>query len=214
VAFGDSLTFGYRSPTWEDENPLPTPYTAFLEARAERMLKQIGTSGLVVEFVNRGVVGELTEDMLKRFDRDVVRLRPDVVIVLGGSNDLGWGLDPHIVAKNLVQMVDGALAHGIQPVACTVPSVLGFDEGIHPRLQLNGLIKEYSAERRVVCVDLFSATSDSAGRLKTDYSNDGLHLSAAGYEAMGEAIFSGAVSGTIRAWLGDAGSPGSDARHL
>jgi acyl-CoA thioesterase I len=199
VAFGDSLTVGYRSPTLEDEQPLPTPYTAFLKRKTERMLLQRGATGVKVDFLNRGVVGELTEGMLDRFDRDVLAPGPDSVIILGGSNDLGWGLEPKLVAENLSRIADKALTQGIQAVTCTVPSVLGFDEGIQPRLQLNGLIKKYSVDHGVVCVDLFSATSDPTRRLRREYSNDGLHLSAAGYEAMAEAIFSGAVIGILRA---------------
>jgi len=197
VAFGDSLTVGYRSPTREDPEPVPAPYTSFLRRETEKLLGRDGASLLRVEFVNRGIVGELTEEMLDRFDRDVLGPRPDVVIILGGSNDLGWGVAPRVIAENLQQLVDGALESGIQPVTCTVPSVLGFDEGIRPRLELNGLIKEQSLDHGVVCVDLFAATSDSAGRLRDEYSNDGLHLSALGYEAMAEAIFSGAVNGIV-----------------
>jgi len=197
VAFGDSLTVGYRSPTVEEEEPLLAPYTAFLKRRTERMPELRGAGNLEVEFLNRGVVGELTEDMLDRFDSDVLRPEPHSVIVLGGSNDLGWGVQPQDIAENLAEMTDRALSHGIQPVACTVPSVLGFDEGIQPRLRLNGLIQRQSEDRHVVCVDLFSATSDPTGRLRDDYSNDGLHLSVAGYEAMGEALFSGAIRGII-----------------
>jgi lysophospholipase L1-like esterase len=197
VAFGDSLTAGYRSPTWEEEQPRPTPYTGFLKKRTDEMLEKRGVVGLMVEFLNRGVVGELTEDMVERFDRDVVEPRPDSVIILGGSNDLGWGLEPPLVAGNLAKMTGEALTEGIRPVTCTVPSVLGFDEGIQPRMQLNRLIKRYSIDHGVVCVDLFSATGDSAGRLRKDYSNDGLHLSVAGYEAMAKAIFSDAVRGIV-----------------
>lgn len=202
-AFGDSLTVGYLSPTLGDEQPLPRPYTEFLSAKTKKMLIGRRAPSLRVEFLNRGVVGELTEDMLDRFDSDVVGPHPDVVIILGGSNDLGWGLEPPMVAANLGRMVDEALANGIQPVACTVPSVLGFDEGIQPRLWLNRLIKEQSSDRGIVCVDLFSATSDSAGRLRMEYSGDGLHLSAAGYEAMAEAIFSGAIDELISKRLGE-----------
>jgi lysophospholipase L1-like esterase len=197
VAFGDSLTVGYRSPTGEDSEPMPTPYTAFLKRKTEKMLEREGSSRFRVTFVNRGVVGELTEDMLSRFDREVMESRPDAVIILGGSNDLGWGLEPPVIAGNLMQLVDQALTAGIQPVTCTVPSVLGFDEGIRPRLELNRLIQKQSSDRGVVCVDLFTPTSDSAGRLRAEYSNDGLHLSAAGYETMAEAIFSGAVNGIV-----------------
>ena len=197
LAFGDSLTVGYQSPKSEDEWPRSTPYTRFLKDKTEKTLGRTAAVGLRVEFVNRGIVGELTEDMVDRFNRDVIEPRPDVTIILGGSNDLGWGLEPQSVASNLAEMYGEALGHGIQPVACTVPSVLGFDEGIQPRAQLNQLIEKCSAELGVICVDLFSATSDPTGRLREEYSNDGLHLSPLGYEAMAEAIFFGAVSGIV-----------------
>lgn len=168
------------------------------------MLDQRGAVDLMVEFLNRGVVGDLTEDMVKRFDRDVLRSQPDAVIILGGSNDLGWEHEPQSVAKNLVKIYDEALVHRIQPISCTVPSVLGFDEGVQPRLQLNQLIKKYSAERGIVCVDLFSATGDSlTGRLKEEFSDDGLHLNPLGYETVAEAIFSGAVSEIVSKRMGE-----------
>ncbi len=197
VAFGDSLTVGYRSPSLGDEFPKPTPYTEFLKERIEKM-PDLDTAGAPrVEFLNRGVVGELTQDMLGRFGRDVVEVEPDFVIVLGGANDLGWGVEPQRVAGNLVEMYREAVRHRIRPIACTVPSILGFDEGIPPRLVLNRLIKEYSAEHSQVCVDLFTATCDSTGRMKKECSNDGLHMNARGYETMAEVIFFEAVQGII-----------------
>jgi len=202
VAFGDSLTVGYQSPTEDEEFPKTAPYTAFLSNRVDGMLSE-RAPGFRVEFLNRGIVGELTDDMVDRFGRDVVGLRPDAVIILGGSNDLGWGTGPSPVAENLAGMYDEALNNDIQPVACTVPSVRGYDEGIPPRLQLNGLIRDCSESRGIVCVDLFTATADSAGRLQEEYSNDGLHLSHLGYEAMAEAIFSDAVRGMIDGYLED-----------
>jgi lysophospholipase L1-like esterase len=204
VAFGDSLTVGYQSQIRGDEWPQSTPSTEFLKEKTEKMLDQRGAVGLRVEFLNRGVVGELTEDMVKRFDRDVLRSESDAVIILGGSNDLGWEREPQSVARNLTKKYDEAVLHRIQPVSCTVPSVLGFDHGIQPRLQLNQLIKRYSVERSIVCVDLFSATGDSStGRLKGEYSDDGLHLNPLGYETMAEAIFSGAVSRMVSKRLGE-----------
>lgn len=204
VAFGDSLTVGYLSPTVGDDWPQPVPYTRFLRRKADALLRSAGNAALNVdlEFLNRGVVGELTEDMLNRFNRDVIEIRPDTVIVLGGSNDLGWGLGPQSVASNLTAMYDDALRNEIQPVSCTVPSVLGWDDGIEPRLRLNELIKERSADRGIACVDVFLATSDPSGRLKTNYSNDGLHLSEVGYEVMADAIFSEAISAVVSKRLG------------
>ena len=205
VAFGDSLTVGYRSPTEDEEIPQPVPYTTFLSKKVEALLGK-GRAGLRVDFLNRGVVGELTDDMVDRFGRDVLGPRPDAVIILGGSNDLGWGMEPSSIAENLTGMYNEALEKGIRPVACTVPSVRGFDEGIQSRLLLNELIKRYTGAIGVVCVDLFTATADSAGRLREEYSNDGLHLSPLGYEAMAEAIFSDAVRGMVEDYLESVGT--------
>jgi acyl-CoA thioesterase I len=200
VAFGDSLTVGYRSPSWDEEFPQPVPYTTSLSIKVEKMLRERAAT-VRVEFLNRGIVGELTEDMVDRFGRDVLVPRPDSVIILGGSNDLGWGVEPSSVAENLSSMYDEAVKNGVRPVACTVPSVRGYDEGIPPRLQLNGLIKRQCGEIGVACVDLFLATSDSEGRLREEFSNDGLHLSQLGYETIAEAVFSGAVRGMIEGYL-------------
>jgi lysophospholipase L1-like esterase len=126
------------------------------------------------------------------------------MIILGGSNDLGWRREPQSVARNLTKMYDEALLHRIKPVSCTVPSVLGFDDGIQPRSQLNQLIEKYRVERSIVCVDLYSATGDSlTGRLRAGYSGNGLHLNPLGYETMAEATFSGAVSGMVSKRLGE-----------
>ena len=178
--------------------PRPAPYTEFLKGRIEKMPDLDTADPPRVEFLNRGVVGELTEDMLGRFDRDVVKVEPDFVIILGGSNDLGWGVASQSVAWNLAEMYREAVRHGIRSIACTVPSVLGFDEGIPPRLVLNRLIKKYSAEHDQICVDLFTATCDSlTGRLREEYSNDGLHMNVRGYETIAEVIFSEAVRGIV-----------------
>jgi len=200
VAFGDSLTVGYQSPTEDEELPQAIPYTTFLSKKVEAFLRN-RAAGFGVDILNQGIVGELTDDMVDRFGRDVLRFRPDAVIILGGSNDLGWGMEPSSVAENLAGMYDQALKNRIRPVACTVPSVRGYDEGIKPRLQLNELIKRHSGALDVACVDLFTATADSTGRLRGKYSNDGLHLSSMGYEAMADAMFSEAVRGMIEGYL-------------
>ncbi|TLY22944.1 MAG: hypothetical protein E6K68_01725, partial [Nitrospirae bacterium] len=80
VCFGDSLTAGFQSPTAECPDCQETPYGRFL---AERL----GDRGQVQI---SGVCGELTAEMVERFERDVVRHRPAWVVILGGTNDLGW----------------------------------------------------------------------------------------------------------------------------
>ncbi|MBF0591129.1 MAG: hypothetical protein HQL02_03470, partial [Nitrospirae bacterium] len=103
VAFGDSLTVGFQSPTYESPWYQETPYTDFLN----QMLSER------ITFVAKGISGELTEEMVRRFPGDVLAARPDYVIILGGSNDLGWGMQPTVVMQNLYTMYTMAQEAGI-----------------------------------------------------------------------------------------------------
>jgi lysophospholipase L1-like esterase len=191
VALGDSLTVGFRSGVGLFCEQEPTPYTDTL---TDRIRRDFADGAFSVEVVNKGVNGDLTEQMLSRFDSDVLHLSPKIVIVLGGSNDLGWGLAPTEVFSNLLQMYTLSLKSAITPIACTVPSVLGFDAGIPPRLELNELIRRHCQRMQLRIVDLFSVTMHQDTRcLDPRYSSDGLHLSAEGYEKMGEAVYEEAL---------------------
>ena len=197
VALGDSLTFGFRSYGLFGDVEGSTPYTDFL---VDHIRRNFPCSSLTVEIVNKGIIGELSEQMLARFDSDVVRLSPTVVIVLGGSNDLGWGLAPKEIFMNLRQMYELSLKNGITPIACTVPSILGFDAGIPPRIALNRLIQEHCRKVKIHCVDVFRATLDQAtSRLASRYSSDGLHLNAEGYRKMSAAIYQEGLRPILRA---------------
>jgi len=145
-----------------------------------------------VEVLNKGVNGDLTSGMLERFSKDVVDEKADYVIVLGGTNDIGWGLDLASITRNLTNMYDSARNHGIGAVACSVPSILGFDELIPPRIALNRAINAETEKRKTLFLDLFTATSDRRNnRLLEDYSADGLHLNSKGYELIGKYVFDG-----------------------
>jgi lysophospholipase L1-like esterase len=138
--------------------------------------------------------------MLDRFDSDVARLSPRVVIILGGSNDLGWGLAPKEVFLNLSRMYELSLENDIAPVACTVPSILGCDEGIPSRVELNNLLQEHCRDMGIRCVDLFSALLEqTSSRLALLYSSDGLHLNSEGYRKMGAVIYEEGLLPILRA---------------
>lgn len=180
VAFGDSLTVGYQIPSAENPRGLSTPYADFLS-------EILGPSA---EIAVRGIVGELTGEMALRLQEDVLTRRPDYAIILGGTNDLGWGARPEEVARNLVLIYERCRAAGVTPVAVTVPSTRGFDDGIPPRVILNRLILDYCRSKPQSVVDLFSATVEPETlRLADRYSNDGLHLSTAGYRLLAENLY-------------------------
>lgn len=181
VAFGDSLTVGYQSPTTENPFYLETPYVDFISEKVYASQ---------IEFIIKGISGELTEEMLRRFNRDVIALKPDYVIILGGANDIGWGIKIEVIRDNLFSMCDMALNAGIAPILVTVPSIRGFDSLIHPRKVLNNEIIDYCTSRSIIYIDYFKASAESDTlRLKSIYSNDGLHLSTAGYKLLGEMLY-------------------------
>jgi acyl-CoA thioesterase-1 len=188
VALGDSLTVGETGFGVSDSDEF-TAYPRYLEILTRQHLTSL-QSEMEVNVLNKGINGDLTSGMLERFSRDVVDEKADYVIILGGANDIGWGFDTAIIAHNLTSMYDVALSEGIGVVACSVPSILGLDELIPPRLQLNRMIRNEAEKRSITFVDLFSATADpETNRLLEGYSGDGLHLNPDGYREMGRCIF-------------------------
>jgi len=201
VALGDSLTTGFQAYDPFGNIEISTPYTNIL---IDRVKGDFQSSVLRVEIINRGAVGELTEQMLARFSYDVIQLSPKIVIVLGGSNDLGWGLSPGEIFSNLRDIYDLSLKGRIVPITCTVPSILGFDEGIPPRKALNSLIMRQSREYGLRCVDLFNALAEhDTGRLAPQYSADGLHLNTEGYRKMGDVIYEDGLRPVIHSTVED-----------
>ena len=180
VCFGDSLTAGFQSPTPDCPDLLETPYGRYLENRLQ------GRARVHVS----GICGELTDEMIHRFERDVLIHKPAWTVILGGTNDLGWERRPSEIMRHLTAMYEQAAAAGVRPVAVTVPSIRGFDDHINRRCELNALIAGYCAGHAVPYVDLFAATAEpETGRLALPYSNDGLHLATAGYELLGGLLY-------------------------
>ncbi len=191
ICFGDSLTAGYQAPTPLHPQGSETPYGTYLQQWL----------GPAVEVRISGICGEVTGEMAMRFRQDVLTPRPRYVILLGGTNDLGWNAHPREIMRNLVKMYEASLAEGITPVLVTVPSIRveagGSPEGqawvqdhLDRREELNGLIAQYAERKRLPCVDLFAATAEDGSRqLAPQYSNDGLHLTTAGYRRLAELLF-------------------------
>jgi acyl-CoA thioesterase-1 len=209
VCFGDSLTLGYQSPTLRSPSVQNIPYGNYVQ-------EWLGDRGRVLV---HGVCGETTQDMQLRYQEDVLDHLPQVVIILGGTNDLGLGISATAIIGNLRFFYEQAQAHGILPVAVTVPSLRDdvgqnevFEKGqslreitptveraIALRVVLNQSIKELSCERHIPVVDWFAETCEVGTQvLASEYSNDGLHLNTMGYGKLAELVWKQALEDLLK----------------
>jgi acyl-CoA thioesterase I len=143
-------------------------------------------------YVNRGISGQTTPQMLVRFRQDVIDLKPRVVVVLAGTNDIAENTGKTTlkeIGNNIASMSELARANGIAVVLCSVLPASDFPW--HPGLEpapkvkaLNAWIKEYAAKSGLVYVDYYSRMVNSEGGLKAELSPDGVHPNRAGYEIM------------------------------
>ena len=147
-------------------------------------------------YINRGIDGQTTPEMLVRFRQDVIALHPEIVVVLAGTNDIagvtGRTLNEDIEA-NYASMSELARAHGIRMVFASVLPVHNYTHNaeesfaLRPReriLALNQWLKDYCAKNGLVYLDYFSALVDEGGMLKRALADDGVHPTDAGYKIM------------------------------
>jgi lysophospholipase L1-like esterase len=142
-------------------------------------------------YVNRGISGQTTPQMLIRFRPDVLALKPKAVVILAGTNDISGNTGPTTLEEiegNLTSMAELAKAHGIKVV---LSSVMPVTDAIRPQTErrppekiraLNTWIKDYAAKTGAVYLDYYSAIVDDKGMLKTELTYDGLHPNDAGYD--------------------------------
>jgi lysophospholipase L1-like esterase len=151
-------------------------------------------------YIDRGISGQTTPQMLIRFRPDVIALQPQVVVILAGTNDLAGNTGPMTVSQieeNLTSMSELAHANKIRVVLASVLPVsnYGHDREGKPLdmrikrqpekiLELNAWIKKYAGEHGDVYLDYFAATVDDQGLLQKEISEDGLHPNAKGYAIM------------------------------
>ena len=143
-------------------------------------------------YVNRGISGQTTPQMLVRFRQDVIDLRPSAVVLLGGINDIAENTGPttlEAIFGNLVSMAELAKANGIAVVLCSVLPASDFTwhHGLEPSPKiaaLNAMIRHYADANHLVFVDYYPALVDGRGGLKAEFTTDGVHPNLAGYRTM------------------------------
>ena len=148
------------------------------------------------DFVNRGISGQTTLQMLGRFLQDVVGLKPKAVLILGGTNDIARGVKPGEIEDNLTMMGELAKAYGIKPLFASILPVSDYHKDTEGRnemtkvrppatiLQINGWIKDYCRREGFIYVDYFTAMADASGQIGADLADDGLHPNSKGYRLM------------------------------
>ncbi len=168
VFMGDSITDGWGR----------TPQSPFFPGRP---------------YINRGISGQVTPQMLLRFYPDVVELKPKAVVILAGTNDIGGNVGPMTLEATesyLAAMADLARANNIKVVLASLLPVCDY---YRPQTQqrppekilaLNRWLKDYAAKSHAVYLDYFSVTVDEKGFLNRDMTYDGLHPNGAGYAVM------------------------------
>lgn len=148
------------------------------------------------DFINRGISGQITGEMLGRMIADVVALRPQAVLILGGTNDLARGVPLLAIENNLTMIADIADYYKIKVILASLLPVSDYHKDANPSYErskdrspsmirsLNGWMESFCKDRGFTYLDYFSATVDGSGFLKTDLSDDGLHPNSAGYRVM------------------------------
>lgn len=143
-------------------------------------------------YINRGISGQTTPQMLLRFRQDVVQLEPNVVVILAGTNDIAGNTGSstlEMIQDNIASMCEIAEANGIDVLLCSVLPVYDYpwSPGLQPAekiKQLNQWIKEYASINEWMYIDYYSALVDERGGLPAKYSGDGVHPTKAGYAVM------------------------------
>jgi lysophospholipase L1-like esterase len=147
-------------------------------------------------YINRGIDGQTTPQMVVRFRQDVIDLQPKVLVVLAGTNDIAGVTGParnEDIEANYASIAELARMHQIRAVFASVLPAHNYTKeakesfALRPRgkiLALNAWLKDYCARNGLIYLDYFSALIDAQGMLRRDLSDDGLHPNAAGYKMM------------------------------
>jgi lysophospholipase L1-like esterase len=148
------------------------------------------------DFVNRGIGGQTTLQMVARFLQDVASLRPKVVVIEAGTDDVAAGITPAEIENNLTTLGDLAKVYGIKAAFASILPVSDYHKDVDPRNEITKIrplatIKAVNAWIQMHCVseglsyiDYYSAMIDQSGQMQADLSDDGLHPNAKGYRVM------------------------------
>lgn len=143
-------------------------------------------------FIDRGISGQTSPQMLVRFRADVISLSPKAVVLLCGINDIAGNTGPstlEMIEDNITSMAELAKASKIKVILCSVlpANKFSWNPNVEPAdkvIALNVWIKEYARKNHFAYLDYYSPLVDDKKGMKTEYSKDGVHPNKEGYEVM------------------------------
>jgi lysophospholipase L1-like esterase len=141
-------------------------------------------------FLNRGIAGQTTSQMLLRFHKDVIELKPKGVVILAGTNDIAGVTGPmtnEAIEENLASMSERARAAGIKVILASILPVAASQTPLRPitRIrEINFWMRSYARSNNYVYLDYFFAMIDSNGFIRPELTDDGIHPNAKGYALM------------------------------
>ena len=148
------------------------------------------------DFVNRGISGQITGEMLGRMQADVIANKPAAMLILAGTNDIARGVAVETIQNNLKMIADLAEKHAIKPIFASILPTSDHHKDTNPRFEmtktrplavirdLNTFISQMCQKRGFTYLNYYDATADASGQLKAELANDGLHPNAEGYRIM------------------------------
>ncbi len=159
-----------------------------------------GWSSMLPEFfegkpyINRGISGQTTPQMLLRFRQDVINLEPKLVVILVGTNDIAGNTGPMTldeIMNNIKSMAELAASNNIEVILCSVLPVFDYPwhTGLNPAskiVTLNKMIHDYAVSKNYFFLDYHTATKDDRNGLPKDLAEDGVHPTKKGYKIMAE----------------------------
>ncbi|HSD07261.1 SGNH/GDSL hydrolase family protein [Flavobacterium sp.] len=148
------------------------------------------------KYINRGINGQTTSQMLVRFRHDVIELKPEKVVILAGTNDIAGNTGPtalETILGNLISMCELAKSNNIKPILSSIlpASHYPWRKGIEPAEKietLNAMILQYATANNIAYVDFYSAMTNEQKAMKSIYTNDGVHPNNEGYVIMNSII--------------------------
>ena len=146
------------------------------------------------KFINRGIGGQTSPQMLIRFRSDVIELKPSLIIILAGTNDIAGNTGPttiNMISNNIISMSELAISHGIKVAISSVLPVYNYNwsdvkEPNNKIVDLNKILSNYTIEKNLLYLDYYKSMVDNRPGLKKEFSDDEVHPNKAAYEIMSE----------------------------